>query len=76
MPAGLPPCFTVAVYDGVVRELLLAAKERGAAIIVVTHDSRLEAHADRIIHMEDGKILSDHMVTQPVGLTRKIESCA
>jgi putative ABC transport system ATP-binding protein len=34
-----------------------AARERGAAIVVVTHDSRLEAHADRIIHMEDGKIL-------------------
>jgi putative ABC transport system ATP-binding protein len=31
----------------------------------VTHDSRLEAHADRIVHMEDGRILSDHMVTQP-----------
>jgi predicted amidophosphoribosyltransferase len=29
-PAGLPPCFAVAAYDGVVRELLLAAKERGA----------------------------------------------
>jgi putative ABC transport system ATP-binding protein len=60
----------------VIQLLHQAAKERGAAIIVVTHDSRLEAHADRIIHMEDGKILSDHMVTQPVVLTRKIESCA
>jgi predicted amidophosphoribosyltransferase len=29
-PDGLPPCFTVSAYDGVVRELLLAAKERGA----------------------------------------------
>jgi putative ABC transport system ATP-binding protein len=49
----------------VIRLLHQAAKERGAAIIVVTHDARLEAHADRIIHMEDGKILSDHMVTPP-----------
>lgn len=36
-----------------------AAKERGAAVIVVTHDPRLEAYADRVIHMEDGQILSD-----------------
>ena len=50
----------------VVIELLhQAARERGAAIVVVTHDPRLEAHADRIIHMEDGKILSDQMVSQP-----------
>jgi putative ABC transport system ATP-binding protein len=50
----------------VVIELLhRAARERGAAIVVVTHDPRLEAHADRIIHMEDGKILSDQMVSPP-----------
>jgi putative ABC transport system ATP-binding protein len=50
----------------VVIELLhQAARERGAAIVVVTHDPRLEAHADRIIHMEDGKILDDRMVSRP-----------
>lgn len=36
-----------------------AAKQRGAAVIVVTHDPRLEAYADRVITMEDGKILTD-----------------
>lgn len=40
-----------------------AAKTRGAAIIVVTHDPRLEVHADRLIRMEDGHILSDHMIS-------------
>jgi putative ABC transport system ATP-binding protein len=45
----------------VIQLLHQAAKERNAAIIVVTHDPRLEAHADRIIHMEDGNILSDQM---------------
>jgi putative ABC transport system ATP-binding protein len=61
----------------VIKLLHQAAKERDAAIVVVTHDSRLEAHADRIIHMEDGKILSDHMVTQPSGMHAigKTEQC-
>lgn len=49
----------------VIRLLHEAARERGAAIVVVTHDPRLEAHADRIIHMEDGKILDDRMISPP-----------
>ena len=43
----------------VIRLLQRAAKEHGAAVICVTHDPRLEAYADRIIHIEDGKILDD-----------------
>ena len=43
----------------VVRLLQRAAKEHGAAVICVTHDPRLEAYADRVIHIEDGKILDD-----------------
>ncbi|ESQ75479.1 ABC transporter ATP-binding protein [Asticcacaulis sp. AC402] len=49
----------------VIKLLHQAAKERGAAVIVVTHDPRLEAYADRVIHMEDGKILSDTMISEP-----------
>jgi putative ABC transport system ATP-binding protein len=49
----------------VIRLLHEAAQQRGAAIIVVTHDPRLEAHADRLIRMEDGRILSDHMISAP-----------
>jgi putative ABC transport system ATP-binding protein len=43
----------------VIRLLQRAAKEHGAAVICVTHDPRLEAFADRIIHIEDGRILDD-----------------
>jgi len=43
----------------VIRLLHRAAKRHGAAVIVVTHDTRLEAFADRVIHIEDGKVLSD-----------------
>jgi putative ABC transport system ATP-binding protein len=43
----------------VIRLLRRAAKEHGAAVICVTHDPRLESFADRIIHIEDGRILDD-----------------
>lgn len=49
----------------VIKLLHQAAKERGAAIVVVTHDARLEPHADRIIHLEDGAIVSDRMISPP-----------
>jgi putative ABC transport system ATP-binding protein len=41
----------------VTRLLRRAAKEHGAAVICVTHDPRLEAFADRIVHLDDGRIL-------------------
>ncbi len=43
----------------VIRLLQRAAKVHGAAVICVTHDPRLEAYADRVIHIEDGCILDD-----------------
>jgi putative ABC transport system ATP-binding protein len=49
----------------VIKLLHQAAKERNAAIVVVTHDPRLEPHADRVIHMEDGNILSDRIISEP-----------
>jgi putative ABC transport system ATP-binding protein len=42
----------------VVRLLRRAATEHHAAVICVTHDPRLESFADRIIHIEDGRILA------------------
>ena len=53
----------------VIKLLQRAAKEHGAAVICVTHDPRLEAYADRIIHIEDGRILDDRRTgpSQPAG---------
>ncbi|MEM1241368.1 MAG: DevA family ABC transporter ATP-binding protein [Cyanobacteria bacterium P01_H01_bin.26] len=36
------------------------AKEQGCTILMVTHDNRILDIADRIIHMEDGYLLSNH----------------
>ena len=43
----------------VIRLLRRAAFEHNAAVVCVTHDPRLEAFADRVIHIEDGRILAD-----------------
>jgi len=43
----------------VIKLLQRAAKSFGAAVVCVTHDVRLEAYADRIIHIDDGRILDD-----------------
>jgi putative ABC transport system ATP-binding protein len=43
----------------VIKLLQRAAKEHGAAVICVTHDPRLKAYADRVIHIEDGVITDD-----------------
>jgi len=45
--------------DHAFRLLRRAATEHGAAVICVTHDPRLEAWADRVIHIEDGVIIDD-----------------
>ena len=42
----------------VVRLLRRAATEHGAAVVCVTHDTRLTPYADRLVHLEDGRVLS------------------
>jgi putative ABC transport system ATP-binding protein len=46
----------------VIRLLRRAATQHGAAVIAVTHDHRLESFADRIIHIDDGRIATDNRV--------------
>jgi putative ABC transport system ATP-binding protein len=36
--------------------LKTAARERGATVLVVTHDPRLLPHADRVYHLADGRL--------------------
>ena len=43
----------------VIKLLQRAAKSFGAAVVCVTHDVRLESYADRIIHIDDGRIIDD-----------------
>jgi putative ABC transport system ATP-binding protein len=37
------------------------AHERGRAVAIVTHDTRMLGYADRMVKMEDGRLVSDEM---------------
>jgi ABC-type lipoprotein export system ATPase subunit len=39
------------------------ARERGRAVAIVTHDNRMVGYGDRIVTMEDGRIVSDERKT-------------
>ena len=45
----------------VMEMLTRLAHERGRAVVIVTHDTRALEYADRIIHIEDGKIRAPQM---------------
>ena len=57
----------------VIQLLQRAAKVHDAAVICVTHDPRLEAYADRIIHIEDGRILDDRRTAPSAEAPRQTE---
>jgi len=40
-----------------------AARSSGCAVVVVTHDETLTAHADRVIRLRDGRIVSDGLAS-------------
>ncbi len=41
-------------------------RERGITIILVTHDPRIGHHAQRIIHLFDGKVLNEESIAEPI----------
>jgi putative ABC transport system ATP-binding protein len=45
------------------------AKEQGCTILIVTHDNRILDVADRIVHMEDGKLVSNEIQDRVAVLT-------
>jgi putative ABC transport system ATP-binding protein len=45
--------------QAVMRLLTRLVRERGATLVVVTHDNRIFPFADRILHLEDGRITGE-----------------
>lgn len=50
--------------DEIVELLKLSNKRYGQTVLLITHDEKIALEADRIITIEDGKIISDQVVKQ------------
>jgi putative ABC transport system ATP-binding protein len=46
--------------DEIVGLLRKAADDWGRTVIIVTHDPRIAAHADRIVFLKDGQIVDEN----------------
>jgi putative ABC transport system ATP-binding protein len=42
--------------EQVVELLRTAAHDRGAAVLIVSHDARIGPYMDRVLHLEDGRL--------------------
>ena len=59
--------------DLVATELVAAARDAGAAVVLVTHDARVAAHADREVHLWDGQVDADVPLDVPGGTALESE---
>ena len=50
-------------------------REKGATSLIVTHDARIMNRADRIVHMERGKIVSNVVVAERLFVTEGLRRC-
>jgi putative ABC transport system ATP-binding protein len=44
-------------------------KEQGITVVFVTHEPDIASHTDRVVHLRDGRILSDERVEKPRSAT-------
>lgn len=51
------------------------AQEKGATSLIVTHDARIMNRADRIVHMERGKIVSNVVVAERLFVAEGLRRC-
>jgi putative ABC transport system ATP-binding protein len=51
-------------------------RERGITIILVTHDPHIGHHAQRVIHLFDGKVLNEEIVAEPIQAQPATEEAA
>lgn len=54
--------------------ILLELNSAGHTVILVTHDEKVAAHAERIIEMRDGEIIADRVNTDRPIINEKLPS--
>jgi len=47
-------------------------REAGITMLMVTHEPDIAAHAGRIIHFRDGRVVDDHRVAAPYDAAREL----
>jgi putative ABC transport system ATP-binding protein len=52
------------------------SRDKGATSLIVTHDARIMNRADRIVHMERGKIISNVVVAERLFIAEVLRKCA
>lgn len=57
-----------------IMDLLSEIHKNGTAIMLVTHDAKVAARADRVLFMKDGNIVSDLMLSKTNGLEMEIRT--
>lgn len=60
--------------EEVISSLAQLARDEGKAVLVVTHDSRLERFADRIVRILDGRIVEDRRLNQPATISKNADT--
>ena len=60
----------------VVNLLKRIATEHGATVLGVTHDPRLQSHADRVIYLEDGAVVRDERRTKSSEPEKEVQHAA
>jgi putative ABC transport system ATP-binding protein len=46
----------------VMEELVTAARDQGTSVVLVTHDARVAAYADRDVVLRDGRLTADSVL--------------
>lgn len=64
-------CLDIATGQSIMEELLRLRNELNRTVIVITHDPRIAGYADRLIRIEDGKIMEDKMLSPQNDLSIK-----
>ena len=48
--------------EGIIRLLEDLSKERGVTVLLVTHDAKIGAHADRTLQLQDGRLVEGGLI--------------